>query len=207
MRFSFLSERISAAAWRFLEHAVTEELKPWAEAMGAELDAIENPSARLRWTCGCVWALAKTSIRQGLMKLGNERPWPVTLIAIYFAGFCCELVAVLVSQLIGHKIHGAWSEAAFPVAFCFMLALLPGVIAAGLWLLDNAARLMAIFFALAHALLNWAWMSQPSVGYRTITLLRIAADILTILLLCQPTVYRAFQQQRIQLQLGQTSHI
>lgn len=206
MPFSFFSERISSAAWRALEHAAPTELKPWADAMHAELDAIEAPSVRLRWTCGCMWALAKTIARQHVMKLGNERPWPVTLIAIYFAGFCCELVAVLGSQLVGHKIHASWSEAAFPVAFCFMLALLPGVIAAGLWLLDNAARLMGIFFALAHSLLNWAWMNQPSVGYRTITLLRIVADILTLLLLCHPAVRRAFQQQRIELRLGRASH-
>jgi hypothetical protein len=207
MPFSFLSDRISAAAWRFLEHAAAAELKPWADAMRAELDAIENPYARLRWTCGCVWALAKTAMRRHVVKLGNERPWPVTVIAIFFAGFCCELVAVMGSQLIGHKIHGAWSEAAFPVAFCFLLVLLPGVIAAGLWLLDNAARLMAIFFALAHALLNWAWMNQPSVGYRTITLLRVVADILIILLLCHPAVRKAFQQQRIELRLGRTSDV
>jgi hypothetical protein len=205
MSFSLFSERITAAAWRFLEHTAPAELKLWADAMCAELDAVEGPQARLRWTCGCIWAVAKTAMRLRLVKLGDERPWPVTLIAIYFAGFCCELVAVLGSQLIGHKIHGAWSEAAFPVAFCFMLALLPGVIAAGLWLLDNAARIMCVFFALAHAGLNWAWMSQPSVGYRSITLLRIAADILTILLLGHP-VRRAFQQQRIELRLGRTSH-
>lgn len=207
MRLSMFTERISAAAWRFFECMLPPELKMWADAMYAELDSIEDPQARLRWTCGCIWALAKTAMRRSLVNLGNERPWPVTLIAIYFAGFCCELVAVLGSQLIGHKIHGSWGEAAFPVAFCFMLVLLPGVIAAGLWLLDNAARIMCVFFALAHALLNWAWMSQPSVGYRSITLLRIAADILTILLLCHPAVRRAFRQQRIELRLGRTSHI
>ena len=206
MRVSMFSEQISGAAWRFFERMLPPELKMWADAMRAELDAIEGPPARFWWTCGCMWALAKIIGRQRFARLGSDRPWPVTLIAIYFAGFCCELVTVLAGQMVGHKIHGSWSEAVFPVAFCFMLSFLPGVIAAGLWLLDNAARIMGVFFALAHALLNWAWMSQPSVGYRSITLLRIAMDVLTILLLCHPNVHRRFQHQRIELRLERTSH-
>lgn len=201
MRLYIVSDRISQAILCFLVSKLPIELKDWSEAMRAELETIEGAKARFSWTCGCLWALVKTVTVQAAAKAINARPWPVRLSALYYAAFCCELVAVLSWQLIGHRIHNSWQEAAFPVAFCFLLALLPGVIATGLWLLDDAARIMAIMFALAHALLNWAWMSQPLVGYRVLTLTRIALDILVILLLARPAVKRIFHQQRIELHL------
>ena len=201
MGLSIVSDRISQAILCFLIRKLPLELKDWGEAMRAELHTIEDAKARFRWTCGCLWALVKTVAVQGVAKVLNARPRAVALIAAYYAAFCIELVAVLSWQLIGHKIHGSWQEAAFPVAFCFLLALLPGVIAIGLWLFDDAARIMAIIFALAHALLNWAWMNQPLVGYRMLTSIRIALDILAILLLTRPAVKRIFHQQRIELHL------
>jgi hypothetical protein len=201
MRLSIVNDRISQALLRFLVRKLPVELKDWGEAMRAELDTIQDAKARLCWTIGSLWALIKEVIAQGVTKAVNARPRSVTLIALYYSAFCCELVAVLSWQMIGHKIHGSWQEAAFPLAFCFLLALLPGVIATGLWLLDDAARIMAIMFALAHALLNWAWMSQPLVGYRLLTSTRIGLDILAILLLTRPAVKRIFHQQRIELHL------
>jgi len=201
MRLLISTHRFSATVLKFLAENMRPELKPWAEAMRAELDFIEGRFAPLAWTFGSVWALFKAVASAWLVGAGRERPWAVRFVAMYFAAFSCELAGVIAWQVIAGKIHGPWQESIFPLLFCFLMALLPVVIATGLWLLDDAARLMAIFFAVLHAVVNWAWMSNPEVHRPIIPSLRIAMDVLAIFLMSQPAVRGAFRDYRIDLRL------
>ena len=196
-----VSQNIAASVWRYVTDRLPAELEPWANAMYAELEAVETPAMRLRWLCGCLWALVRLASWRTMRKSLSARPWPVTLIALYYLAFCCELVVVLASQLVTHKIHEPWKDAFFPVVFCFLLALLPGVIAVGLWLLDGAARIMGIFFAVLHLLLNWAWVSNPSLHNTLLPSFRMTLDVLVVVLLTRPALRKVFRQQRIELRL------
>lgn len=201
MRLLMATHRFCAAVLRFLAERLPPELKLWAEAMRSELDFIEGTFAPLAWTFGSVWALFKAAAMAWLGDAGRERPWAVRFVAAYYAVFSCELAGAIAWQVIGGKIHGPWQDSIFPLLFCFLVALVPAVIAIGLWLLDDAARLMAVFFAVLHAVVNWAWMNQPQVHRPIMPSLRIALDVLAIFLMNRPAVRDAFRNYRIDLRL------
>jgi hypothetical protein len=201
MRLLISTHRVSAAILRFLAESMPPELRPWAEAMRAETDFIEGTFAPLTWTVGSVWALFKAAASARLVDAGRERPWAVRFVAVYYAAFSCELAAAIAWQVVAGKIHGPWQESIFPLLFCFLLVLLPAVIAIGLWLLDDAARWMAIFFAVLHAVVNCAWISNPEVHRSIMPSFRIAMDVSAIFLMNRPAVRGAFRDYRIDLRL------
>lgn len=201
MRLFICMRRFSATVLEFLAERMPLELKPWAAAMRTELDFIEGTFAPLAWTFGSVWALFMAAGSGWLVGKDRERPWAVRFVAVYYAVFSCEIAGAIAWQLIGGKIHGTWQDSIFPLLFCFLLALLPGVIAIGLWLLDDAARWMAVLFAVLHAVVNWAWMSNSEVRRSIMPSLRIAMDVLAIFLLNRPIVRNAFRDYRIDLRL------
>ena len=202
MRLLISTHRVSAAVLRFFAERMPPELRPWAEAMRAEIDFMEGTFAPLTWTFGSVWALFQAAASAWLVGKGRERPWAVRLVAVYYAAFSCELAAAIAWQVIEGKIHGPWQDSIFPLLFCFLLVLLPAVNAIGLWLLDDAARWMAIFFAVLHAVVNWAWISNPQVHRPILPSLRIAMDVLAIFLMNRPAVRVAFRDYRIDLRLN-----
>lgn len=194
-----ISRHYAARLLIFLIKRMPPELKPWGEAMLAELVAVEGVTAPLFWALGSAWALVKVLGKQQVSDGITARPWAVTMVAAYYAAFSCELMVVLVSQLVTHQIHESWRDAWFPVLFCFVLALLPAVIALGIWMLDSAARYMAMMFALLHAIVNWAWITQPFVYNRLMPGTRIFLDILVILLLACRPVRSAFKSEKNEL--------
>jgi hypothetical protein len=130
-----------------------------------------------------------------------KRPLAVTLVSLYYAVFSCALVGLLLWQMGSGNIHSRWSDAAFPLAFAFMSAIIPGVIALGLWVMDNAARFAAILIAIVHGLATLHWAAHPLFGWRWLPPLRIAIDVAIIVALSQPSMRRAFRENRIALGL------
>jgi hypothetical protein len=131
----------------------------------------------------------------------ERRPLDVVLIAIYYAGFSAVLLGIILWQWLGGHIHGSWQEKVLVLPFCFLLAILPGVLAVGLWMLDNAARLGAILFALLHTLTELAFLSNPHVPSRAFTVFRIVLNGVIIACLCRPGVRKAFKWQPLGLSL------
>lgn len=130
-----------------------------------------------------------------------KRPLAVTLVSLYYAGFSGVLVGLLVWQVASGKVHSRWSDAAFPLAFALMLAIIPGVIALGLWVMDNAARFAAILVAIVHGIATLHWAAHPLFGWQWLPPLRIAIDVAIIVALSQPSMRRAFRENRIVLGL------
>ena len=131
----------------------------------------------------------------------DRRPWDVVAIAGYYAAFSLVLLGMIAWQMISHQIHAYWTEKILVLPFAFLLALLPGVIALGLWVLDNAARILAMLFAVAHAFSTIAWLSQPHVPSRTFSVFRIAVDIAIVVCLNRPAVRKAFHWQPVSFSL------
>src|SRR5512146_661157 len=127
----------------------------------------------------------------------EKRPLDVGFIAFYFAVFSAVLLAILLWQwAVGH-IHASWQEKIIVLPICFLLALLPGVLSLGLWMLDNAARIAAILFALLHAIAEIAFLSNLHVPSRAFTFARIVLDLVIVCCLCRTGVRRAFNWQPI----------
>ena len=112
-----------------------------------------------------------------------KRPLDVTLASLYYAGFASLLIVVLLSQIT--EIHERWIDAVFPVAFCFLIAFIPAVIALGLWTLDSSARIAAVMFALIHIVTTIAYMAKlPRIA--VVPCLRIILDCVVILAMYRP---------------------
>lgn len=131
----------------------------------------------------------------------ERRPLDVVLIAIYFAGFSAVLLGILVWQLGAHHIHATWLEKMVVLPILFLIAMLPGVLAAGLWMLDNAARIASILFALLHAVGEFAFLANLHIPSRSFTVLRIALDAVIIACLCRRGVRNAFQWKPMNISL------
>ena len=127
----------------------------------------------------------------------EKRPLDVALIALYHAAFSAVLLVILLWQWAAGHIHASWQEKIIVLPICFLLALLPGVLSLGLWMLDNAARIAAFLFALLHTIAEMAFLSNPHVPSRTFTLFRIALNIVIVGCLCRAGVRRAFKWQPI----------
>jgi hypothetical protein len=131
----------------------------------------------------------------------ERRPLAVVLIAIYHAGFSAFLFGLLLWQIATHQIHATVAEKAVVLPFTFLIAMLPGVLGFGLWMLDNAARLGVILFTLLHAISEIAYLSNAQIPSRAFTVFRIGLDVLMILCLCSPGVRTACKWQSAGLNL------
>src|SRR5215813_299965 len=67
-----------------------------------------------------------------------KRPVAVTLSSVYYAGFSVVLISMLLWQIASGGIHERWTDAVFPVAFCFVLAVIPRGCRA--WAMDPRRR-------------------------------------------------------------------
>lgn len=183
-----------------LARRLPPEEQVWADALLGELAQIRGTWERLAWMVSGICGLGKIWMRLRLARVfDGGRPPALTLIALYHAILSGIIVAVLLWQL--PRIRTPWTEAFFPVLICLFLALLPGVIALGLWVLDEAARFMAIFFALLHALGNFALISTHHFGWTVRPVGRIALDLVVIGVLLLPSVRNAFTPLHVDLKL------
>ncbi len=131
----------------------------------------------------------------------ENRPLPVTLIAGYFWVFSGVLIAILFWQVAMHRIHSGVVEKLIVLCGCFLVALLPGVLGFGLWLLDNAARIGAVMFALLHAISEVAFLSNLHIPSRAFTWFRILLDGAIILCLIHPKVRAAFRLKPVEFSI------
>lgn len=177
-----------------------DQASEWATAMRAELEALPDSRERMAWAISGSWALARIWARSSLRSMVCDpvKPLPVILASAYHAIFCCALLYVIASQL--PHITSPWTEAFFPVLFMFLAAIIPGVIALGLWLLDDSARYLAIVFSLIHGLGNYALLSSGRLPWSAWPVGRIGLDILVIGILVSP-IRRAFRPPAIHLAL------
>ncbi|GEM_PF-3429941 len=178
------------------------ESSQWAAAMLGELEALLDPKERMGWAISCSLGLVKIWFKEWLRSIFFEpvKPLLVVLIAAYHAIFSCVLVYVIVSQL--PRLRSPWTEAAFPVLFMVFAAIIPGVIALGLWILDDSARYFAIFFSLLHGLGNCALLATGRLQWTARPLVRIGIDILIMGILFLPSIRNAFRPPPIRLSLS-----
>jgi hypothetical protein len=102
---------------------------------------------------------------------------------------------------VGHRIHAPWQDQIIVLPLCFLLALLPAVLALGLWVQDNAARIGAILFVLLHSALEIAWFSSPRIPYKAFTVFRILLNAAIVICLSRPGVRKAFTWQPVRISL------
>jgi hypothetical protein len=185
----------------FFVSRLPEESSQWASAMLAELKTLPAPRERVAWAINGSWGLAKiwlgVSLRRILFDPGKSVP--VVLISTYHAIFCCVLLCVIASQI--PRVSGPWTEAFFPVLFMLFVSIIPGVIAVGLWLLDDLARYLAIGFSLLHGLGNYALLSTGRIPWASRPVGRIGLDILIVGILILPHIRSAFRAPPIHLSL------
>lgn len=181
---------------------VPSKEKLWADAMLCELASVRGSWNRLIWALSGCRGLCKIWIRAHFFAApvdGEEgRPLAVTFIALYHTVFSGVILAVLAWHVPFIK---AWTEAFFPLLIAFFVALIPAVISLGLWVLDDSARLVAMFFSLLHALGNCAWISAQHLGWRPLPIARVALDLLMIGIFLLPSVRNAFRPPRTELRL------
>jgi len=134
----------------------------------------------------------------------DRRPLAVQVIAIYQIGFSAFLLGLIVWQIATHHIHATWQEKIIVLPFTFIIAILPGVLGFGLWMLDSAARLGVIFFSLLHAISEIAYLGHAHIPSPAFTILRIVWDGIIILWLCHSSVRKAFRWQPLNLSLRNT---
>lgn len=191
---------IPSALFTFFLSRLPEEARPWASAMMAEMKVIPD-GERLTWAVSGSWGLAKIWLYSTLRGWLSEdgKPLSIVLVSAYHAIFSCVLLFVIVTQI--PQITSPWTEALFPVLFMAFAAAIPGVIALGLWALDDSARYFAIGFSLLHGLGNYALISTGRLPYAVRPVGRIILDIVIIGVLLSPSVKRTFRPPPIHLTL------
>jgi len=180
-----------------------DEQSLWCDAILAESAEFEDHIDRLQWLLGglsvAVRAHAGMRIR-GIISdsQGRRLPAEVVVVGAYQCIFSTVLLGLLIFQL--PRITEHWTDALPAVAICALIALIPGALGFGLFLLDNAARWGTLVFSIAHALLAWRRISI-GVVHPTHPFIRIAFDAFIIAALVRPTIIRRFMPSRVELKL------
>lgn len=193
---------IPSAILNFFAAHLPIEARLWAKAILAELETIPNSRERLVWALSGSWGLGKIWLSHTVREffLCDGRPLAVVIICAYHAIFCGALLYVIVSQI--PRITSPWLDALFPALFMLFAAIIPGVIALGLWVLDDSARYLAIFFAMLHGLGNYALLLTGRLPWAARPIGRIGLDILIVGILVSPPIKRAFKPPSIHLGLN-----
>jgi hypothetical protein len=197
-----LKRDIPTVLLKFFASRLPDQSSQWASAMLAELEALPDCRERMVWAVSGSWGLARIWLEASLRSIFFDpvKPWSVTLIAAYHAIFCCVLLYVIVSQI--PRITSSWTEAFFPILFMVFAAIIPGVIALGLWILDDSARYFAILFSLLHGLGNYALISTGRLPCSARPVGRIGIDVLIMGILVLPSIRNVFRPPPIVLSLN-----
>jgi hypothetical protein len=130
-----------------------------------------------------------------------KRPAEVTLVAIYYAGFSVVLLGVLGWQTVMHPPSAGWIDAAPPLLFCLLIAVIPAVISVGLWILDDAARIGSVILAIIHGIVTIVWLSRMPTMKIVLPWIRLVIDGAIVLCMVRPGVQRAFKWRMTELRL------
>lgn len=196
-----LKRDIPKALLSFFASRLPHQSSQWATAILVELEALPDPRERMAWAISGSWGLARIWLEGSIRSIFFDpvKPLPVILISVYHGIFCCVLLCMIVSQL--PHVTSSWIEAFFPVLFMFFAATIPGVIAVGLWVLDDSARYLTIVFSLLHGLGNYALLSTGRLPWTVRPLGRMVMDVLIIGILVLPPIRSTFRPPPIHLSL------
>ena len=160
--------------------------------MVREAQDIDSACDQLSWLLGAAFVvLGLLSRRVVRWMFPEDRPAALTLVCLYLGTLSLSVVTHLLRELISPGMHEAWSDAWFPALFCCFLALVPVLIAIGLWLCDNSARAMSIGFALLHLLSIYFWMRNPAVVAHWWTYAKAVGDFAVIAIGLSPSAVAA----------------
>ena len=112
--------------------------------------------------------------------------------------FSAVLLGTLVVQAATHRPADGWLYAAPVIAMMFFVSLVPAVLAYGLSLMDNGARVATVIFTLLHAISTVLYLEHTPTYWRPWTRLAIDAFIVTYLLL-RHTRQRFDEEQKLLL--------
>lgn len=124
---------------------------------------------------------------------GMKRPTQVAGIAIYHVLFSVLLVGTLVEQVVVHPPIAGWLDTAPVLLMLLFVSLIPAVLAYGLWIMDDGARMGAILFTALHLLITIAYLQHVPWLWRPWARIALDAAIMATLLL--PSIKRAFRLQ------------
>jgi len=131
----------------FLDRLLGGANANWFRAMRTETKHIDSSTGRLLWNTGIVVAILRCATRK--MATDNGRiPLELTATALYLVGFSVYIISHLAAEIIHSGIREPWAEAWFPIVVSFWMAIIPSVVAIGIWLCDDLARKLAVAFAL-----------------------------------------------------------
>lgn len=122
-----------------------------------------------------------------------KRPGEVVAIVIYQVLFSVVLIGTLVWQGVTHHPSDGWLYAAPVIAMLLFVSLVPAVLAFGLWIMDNGARIGCMIFTLLHMMVTVAYLHRVPGFWRPWTRLALDAVILAVLML--PRIRRAFENE------------
>lgn len=171
-----------------LANALGADTANWFRAMRTEAKSIDSSTDRLLWNIGIGVAILRCTIRK-IATENSRRPFEVHATATYLVGFSVYVVAHLVIQILNSGIRESWYEAWFPVLVCFWIAVIPAIIAAGVWLYDDFARKLAIAFAtLELGMVSWF---VHSYGVNDVRLVKFFCSIAVLAAMLSPRVRTA----------------
>lgn len=122
-----------------------------------------------------------------------RRPAEVSAVAIYHVLFSVLLVGTLAGQAAFHPPSAGWLDAAPVLLMMLFVSLVPAVLAYGLWIMDEGARIIAIIFTALHLISTVVYLRHVPDLWRPWA--RLALDAVIIAILASPTVRRAFRME------------
>jgi hypothetical protein len=198
------TDDLSSRLLIFLLNRVPEKLAPWCEAMLDELAVIDGFWERSLWSVGGALTLVTAWRRFVVRPTSTEqRPPVLTLIAGYHVLFSVVLFAVLTWQL--PEITASWTAALPPVLISYAISALPATLGFGLHLGDNSARIGAMLFSNAHAILTLEYVRRGLSHHVAFSSLLIVLDVAIIGALNVQSVRLFFQPSPLTLRLEMES--
>lgn len=121
-------------------------------------------------------------------------PRGVAAIAVYQALFSAVLLGTLIWQATTHHPSDGWLYASPVLLMMLFVSLLPAVLAYGLWIMDDGARIGTAIFTLLHAISIIVYLQQSAAYWRPWT--RLAIDVAIIAFLFLRSTRRAFRNNQ-----------
>lgn len=149
------------------------DLRHWLRAMQAESEYAGGRKERWAWNVGIGVAALRLALRR--VFTDKQRPFELTVTAMYLCLFSGYIVFHLISQMHEKGISEPWSEAWFPLLLCFWLAMIPALIAIGVMFCDDLARRLVILFALFEIVM--ALMVAHSDGFSTFRFIKCGCNL------------------------------
>ncbi len=167
---------------------ISPERRKWWRAMLAETEHIDGRLDRWLWRAGIGVALLRLVLRKATTD-DVCRPFELTATAFYLAGFSTYIFTHLVTELLFAGVREPWYESCLPIALCFWLAIIPLLIAIGLWVCDDLARKCVIGFAALELIMVVCY--AHSFGATDVRLVKFLCNLAILVAMFTPRVRNA----------------